>query len=147
MCVVEPVRVVVILQQLLVRDLKQTHVLLVQPGVPDVIQDGHLFKLAALLVRAQRGWERGRGQAGLPPSRRRDSGFLQEETLAFPHLLAFKPELLFEAKVGVGRVGAGAGAGEIGRLQLLHIHVLLRGEVLIAETKTLKSVSVLGLKE
>lgn len=60
--VVEPVVAVVLLEHLVIGDLQKTHVLLVDAFVPDVVQDGHLFKVGA---RGEvRPWRRGdRGQA------------------------------------------------------------------------------------
>ncbi len=51
MCVVEPVGAVIILHEFLVGAPQEPHILLVQASVPDVIQDGHLLKLATVLVR------------------------------------------------------------------------------------------------
>ncbi len=51
MCVVEPVGAVIILHEFLVGAPQEPHILLVQASVPDVIKDGHLLKLATVLVR------------------------------------------------------------------------------------------------
>lgn len=48
--VVEPVRVVVVLQQLLISLLQQHQVFSIQAGVPDVVEDGHLLKLTAVFI-------------------------------------------------------------------------------------------------
>lgn len=85
--VIEPVRRVVVLEQLFVSPLQQQQVFAVQPGVPDVVQDGHLLKLAAAVV-LQRRWFWRRDRFG-PPVGRRQAGLLQEEALALPQLFNY----------------------------------------------------------
>lgn len=123
-CVVEPVGAMVILQQFFVGALQESQIFLVQASIPDVIQDGHLLKLAAVLVRGT-GYRSFHGHMFGPPlSRRGQASFLKEKSFALSNLFLFKLQWSLQTEVRVSRFGAGA--GKLTRLQLLHIHIFFK---------------------
>lgn len=44
-CVIEPVVAIILLEHLVISDLKKTNVLVIYALVPDVVQDGHLLEV------------------------------------------------------------------------------------------------------